>query len=229
MNMFVKILVVFDLLCFGVYFGGDILSSALDKLRKKPVRKEPFEFYESEEDADVPLSIDSIRQLCCSDVSYFVEQKLLPSGMGTVEVLTGQEKEAARLLLCALIGYLKEEAMMDEQSFPMVMELLNCAKGQKEDGEQDPVDILLEDAVQRAHRYEKYYSDYQHYQLMQVDKERVVLACRVLINDLLGKLYRYDYRFGYDLLLTDASSIGKKLHKGLQDEWEDEEYEAGDC
>lgn len=60
MNMFVKILVVFDLLCFGVYFGGDILSSALDKLRKKTVRKEPYEFYEIEEDADVPLSIDSI-------------------------------------------------------------------------------------------------------------------------------------------------------------------------
>ena len=33
---------------------------------------------------------------------------------------------------------------------------------------------------------------------MQVDKTRVILACRIIINDLLGKLYRYDYRFGYN-------------------------------
>ena len=30
------------------------------------------------------------------------------------------------------------------------------------------------------------------YQLMQVDKKRVILACHILINDLVGKLYRYD-------------------------------------
>ena len=36
---------------------------------------------------------------------------------------------------------------------------------------------------------EEYFSDYRRYQLMQVDKTRVLLACRVIINDLLGKLY----------------------------------------
>ena len=52
MNVLVKILIVFDLLCFGVYFGGDILSTALAKVRKKPAKKELFEFYA--EDADTP-------------------------------------------------------------------------------------------------------------------------------------------------------------------------------
>ena len=47
---------------------------------------------------------------------------------------------------------------------------------------------------------------------MQVDKNRVILACRIIINDLLGKLYRYDYRFGYDLLLTEENSIERKLN-----------------
>ena len=76
MNVLVKILIVFDLLCFGVYFGGDILSTALAKVRKKPAKKELFEFYA--EDADTPLSVDSIRQLYSGEVDTFVEEKLLP-------------------------------------------------------------------------------------------------------------------------------------------------------
>ena len=48
---------------------------------------------------------------------------------------------------------------------------------------------------------------------MQVDKERVQLACRVIINDLLGKLYRYDYNVGYDCLLDDGNSVSRKLKK----------------
>lgn len=114
---------------------------------------------------------------------------------------------------------------MDEQSFPLMMELLNCMEGEKEDGCQDAVDILLEDTVRNTHRYEEYYSNYQRYQLMQVDKTRVILACRIIINDLLGKLYRYDYRFGYNLLLDEENSIEKKLHTPVLEEWEDEEDE----
>ena len=154
-----------------------------------------------------------------------MEEKLLPDAAQTMGVLTEREQTAARLLLSALIGFLVEEAPMDERSFPMVMELLNHMEGEKEDGCQDPVDILFEDKVRRTNCYEEYYSDYQRYRLMQVDKTRVILACRILINDLLGKLYRYDYRFGYDLLLDEENSIEKKLHTPVQEEWEDEDYE----
>ena len=55
--------------------------------------------------------------------------------------LTDQEQTAACLLLSALIGFLAAEAPMDEQSFPMVMELLNCMEGEKEDGCQDAVAV----------------------------------------------------------------------------------------
>ena len=83
---------------------------------------------------------------------------------------------------------------------------------------------MLEDAVRNTHRHEEYYSNYQRYQLMQVDKTRVILACRIIINDLLGKLYRYDYRFGYDdLLLDEENSIEKKLHTPVREEWADED------
>ena len=180
-------------------------------------------------DTAAPLSIDSIRQLYSGDVETFVEERILPEAAKTMEALTEREQTAARLLLCALIGYLKEEARMDEQSFPMVMELLKYMEGEKEEGCQDPVDWLLEDANSRAHRHESYYSDYQRYQLMQVDKKRVILACRILINDLVGKLYRYDYRFGYDLMLTEDNSIEEKLRTSMREEWEDEDYAPCDC
>ena len=144
-------------------------------------------------------------------------------------VLTEQEQTAARLLLSALIGFLAAEAPMDEQSFPLMMELLNCMEGEKEDGCQDAVDSLLEDAACNTRRHEEYYSNYQRYQLMQVDKTRVILACRIIINDLLGKLYRYDYRLGYNLLLDEENSIEKKLHTPVREEWEAEDYEFSDC
>lgn len=192
------------------------------------MQDDPFDFYVTDA-VTVPLSIDSIRRLYSGDAADFVEEKLLPDAAQTMGILTEREQTAARLLLSALIGFLVEEAPMDERSFPMVMELLNHMEGEKEDGCQDPVDILFEDKVRRTNRYEEYYSDYQRYRLMQVDKTRVILACRILINDLLGKLYRYDYRFGYDLLLDEENSIEKKLHTPVQEEWEDEDYETGNC
>ena len=228
LSILIKTIAVFDLIVIAVYFGGDIFSTVLGKFRKKPVQKDDFEFYD-EDTAVVPLSIDSIRQLCSGDAADFVEDKILPNAEKTMAVLTHQEQTAARLLLSALIGFLAAEAPMDEQSFPMVMELLNCMEGEKEDGCQDAVESLLEDAVRNTHRHEEYYSNYQRYQLMQVYKPRIILACRIIINDLLGKLYRYDYRFGYNLLLDEENSIEKKLHTPVREEWEVEEYEAGDC
>ena len=219
---FIKMIAVFDLLVIAVYFGSDILSTVWSKVRKKPAQNDPLEFYE-DDSAAVPLSIDSIRQLYSGDAADFVEEKLLPDAAQTIEVLTDREQTAAQLLLSALVGFLVEEAPMDERSFPIVMELLNCMEGEKEDGYQDPVDILFENTVRRTNRYEEYYSNYQRYRLMQVDKTRVILACRILINDLLGKLYRYDYRFGYDLLLTEENSIEKKLYASVREEWEDED------
>ena len=199
LSILIKTFAVFDLIIIAIYFGGDIFSTVLGKFRKKPVQKDDFEFYD-EDTAAVPLSIDSIRLLYSGDVTDFVKEQLLPGAAKTMDTLVESERTAVLLLLSALIGFLKEEGRMDEQNFPMVMELLNHAKGTKEDDEKDPVDMLLDEEARDIRR--DYYNDYQRYQLMQVDKNRVILACRIIINDLLGKLYRYDYRFGYDLLLT---------------------------
>ena len=191
---------------------------------------EKSEIYKVEDDTDTSkpaLSIDAIRHLFRGEVHDFVCNKLLPSGQETLSALTEPEQTAARFLFCALIGYLKEEAPKDEQSFPMVMEMLNYAEGAKEDGDKDVIDILMEETAARTHLREEYFSDYRRYQLMQVDKTRVLLACRVIINDLLGKLYRYDYNVGYDCLLDDGNSVSRKLKKS-NEEMEVEEDAIGD-
>ena len=116
---FIKLIAVFDLLVIAVYFGGDILSTMLNKLRRKPKQEDFFDF--SQNAMTVSLSIDSIRQLCSGDAADFMEDKILPNAEKTMAVLTHQEQTAARLLLSALIGFLAAEAPMDEQSFPMAV------------------------------------------------------------------------------------------------------------
>ena len=106
--IFIKLIAVFDLLVIAVYFGGDILSTMLNKLQRKPKQDDPFDF--SLDTMTVSLSIDSIRQLYSGDAADFVEEKILPNAEKTMAVLTEQERTAARLLLSALIGFLAAEA-----------------------------------------------------------------------------------------------------------------------
>ena len=114
-----------------------LVTTGSRKLRRKAKQEDSFDF--SQDAVMVSLSIDSVRQLYSGDAADFVEDKILPNAEKTMAVLTDQEQAAARLLLSALIGFLAAEAPMDEQSFPMVMELLNCMEGEKEDGCQDAV------------------------------------------------------------------------------------------
>ena len=95
--------------------------------------------------------------------------------------------------------------------------MLTWGGGGKEGGEKDGIDIRREKPAAGTRQREEYFSDYRRYQLMQVDKARVLLACRVIINDLLGKLYRYDYNVGYDCLLDDGNSISRKLKKSNEE------------
>ena len=72
-----------DRLIIAVYFGGDILSTMLNKLRRKPKQEDFFDF--SQNAMTVSLSIDSIRQLCSGAVSY-THLKQLMAGAGVAVV-----------------------------------------------------------------------------------------------------------------------------------------------
>lgn len=211
-NWLLHFLIIFDLVAFGIYFGGDILFAAISKVQKKSKKDDDLDLYDFEIETAPQkrsLCVDSIRMLYSGEIDEFVEKELLPDAAETMNALSEAEKTAVSLLLKAYIGFLSEEATVDEQSFPMVKELLSYTQGSKEDGEKDAIDCLMEDTVSRTHRHREYYNNYQRYQLMQVDKERVIMACNIIINDLIGRLYRYDYRFGYDITLASEHSIAK--------------------
>ena len=195
-NWLLHFLIIFDLVAFGIYFGGDILFTAISKVQKKSKKDDDLDLYDFEIETAPQkrsLCVDSIRMLYSGEIDEFVEKELLPDAAETMNALSEAEKTAVSLLLKAYIGFLSEEATVDEQSFPMVKELLSYTQGSKEDGEKDAIDCLMEDTVSRTHRHREYYNNYQRYQLMQVDKERVIMACNIIINDLIGRLYRYDY------------------------------------
>jgi len=78
--------------------------------------------------------------LYSGEIDEFVEKELLPDAAETMNALSEAEKTAVSLLLKAYIGFLSEEATVDEQSFPMVKELLSYTQGSKEDGEKDAID-----------------------------------------------------------------------------------------
>ena len=52
--IFIKLIVVFDLLVIAVYFGGDILSTMLNKLRRKAKQEDSEEWETKDEESDEP-------------------------------------------------------------------------------------------------------------------------------------------------------------------------------
>ena len=52
--IFIKLIAVFDLLVIAVYFGGDILSTVLNKLRRKPKQEDSEEWETEDEESGEP-------------------------------------------------------------------------------------------------------------------------------------------------------------------------------
>ena len=80
MNYFIQFLIVFDLICFGVYFGGDIVCTALAKVRKKPGQKDPYEIEVEDEPAEPPLSIDASVICSAARSTILSETNFCPAG-----------------------------------------------------------------------------------------------------------------------------------------------------
>ena len=125
-NWLLHFLIIFDLVAFGIYFGGDILFTAISKVQKKSKKDDDLDLYDFEIETAPQkrsLCVDSIRMLYSGEIDEFVEKELLPDAAETMNALSEAEKTAVSLLLKAYIGFLSEEATVDEQSFPMVKEL----------------------------------------------------------------------------------------------------------
>ena len=159
-GLFVKIVTVFDLCCLAVYFGGDIVSSLTGRLKKKKPPTDVFEFYE--DSGDTPLSVDSIRMAFQSEIPDLVQEKILPQAKETLDALTEPEKTAVSLLLRAYIGYINQEGPLDEQNFPLLMELLKYTEATPE-GTLDIPGMMLTEAAEKSCQKEDYFSDYRRY------------------------------------------------------------------
>lgn len=134
-NLLLHFLIIFDLVAFGIYFGGDILFTAISKVQKKSKKDDDLDLYDFEIETAPQkrsLCVDSIRMLYSGEIDEFVEKELLPDAAETMNALSEAEKTAVSLLLKAYIGFLSEEATVDEQSFPMVKET-SVYKGYKQD------------------------------------------------------------------------------------------------
>ena len=89
---------------------------------------------------------------------------------------------AASMLLLALIFYLKYEAPLDEQNFPMVMELLRAGEVREDNEEyQSPLDELLDRLEMREpdHIAVKYYKDYHSGSAKTLKSIQITLAARL--------------------------------------------------
>jgi type IV secretion system protein VirD4 len=89
---------------------------------------------------------------------------------------------AASMLLLALIFYLKYEAPLDEQNFPMVMEMLRAGEVREEDDSyQSPLDELFErlEMDNPDHIAVKYYRDYRSGSAKTLKSIQITLAARL--------------------------------------------------
>ncbi len=104
-----------------------------------------------------------------------------------------EEKAAASSLLSAYIGYLTDEAPEAEQTFPVLMELLNLTDAEPGINHQGLAEQVLEESAEGTDSVPSYLVDYRVYratlrQFDFVDKCRVVEVCRLIIGIVMVRL-----------------------------------------
>ena len=94
-NWLLHFLIIFDLVAFGIYFGGDILFTAISKVQKKSKKDDDLDLYDFEIETAPQkrsLCVDSIRMLYSGEIDEFVEKELLLDAAETMNALSEAEK-----------------------------------------------------------------------------------------------------------------------------------------
>ena len=142
---FIKLIAVFDLLVIAVYFGGDILSTMLNKLRRKAKQE------------DIPAIAEVIREVWeqMEEKSWFVAddenwiRQILESGSGmaylaetAAETEAGTDEKAAEKVFC--------ERCFDEKTLAGVF--LVAFPGDRSEHLGNDLDMTEEEKQLSAHR-----------------------------------------------------------------------------
>lgn len=188
------VMVVFDVGYLFFYFGYDLITTVIAKIRKKKKPDSVVDEYDIEEDDKdfsyaPPLCIDSIRLVYGNRSRDLVTDRIFPLSKEITDQLSDEDKEQVVLLLSSFIKYLHDEAPNYEQNFTVVMELLNASTATYDPERRDPADKLLDDSVSRNRDLPDYYLDYQKYRITCKNKAHILSVCKVLVLTVLKKLY----------------------------------------
>lgn len=198
------VMVVFDVGYLFFYFGYDLITTVIAKIRKKkkhdPVTDD-FEIEDDDEDFSYapPLCIDSIYLVHHHNVRDLITDRIFPLSKEITNQLSDEDKAQVMLLLSSFIMYLHDEAPHYEQNFTMVMELLNASTLTYDPERRDPVDKLLNDSLSGNRQAPNYYLDYQKYRITCKNKAHILGVCKVLVLNVLKKLYGEWYSTSYEL------------------------------
>lgn len=195
------VMVIFDVVYFFLYAGYDLCTTIYAKITKKK-KPDPYDFEimeEDESDSDhdfslaPPLCIDAIRMVYGKYSRDLVVDRIFPESREIVEHLSEQDKESVTLLLSSYIRYLNRKAPKYEQNFTMLMEMLKYSNADSDPEHKDAVELVMEDKILDSAFLPDYYMDYQKYKLTCKNKAHIITICKVLILNVLKKLYGEHY------------------------------------
>lgn len=103
--------------------------------------------------------------------------------------MSDEEKTGAVLLLSSYITYLREEAPVDEQNFPILLYMLNCSEVYDEYEEMDIVERMFKESSNDNEINQPFYYDYLKYKMETPNRAKVLDKCKVAVYEITEKLY----------------------------------------
>ena len=218
----IDVTVVFWLICV------EAVSTIHRKFSKKSEKKATFDFdvYDEEDEIEDCSALwdepepkfdrDYIREKPFdTSVHNFVSEVIYPKFKPMVATMNAEEAEEVNLLVTALILYLKEEAIYDEQSFPMVRYMLKCMEEDTTGEFRCPVEMLLEEAAERKDEVPAYLTKFKAVKHNSKNLHRTIRLSIKLMDKVIQRLYRDYFRtrrdFGRDVIDTEILLAGVNL------------------
>lgn len=167
----------------------EIEEENLDEIDLEDDDKE-FDF-DDFEDLELPkLHIDALRVLFRCDVDTFVDERIMKMEGVDLSALNERQQEATVLLLKALIGYLVEEALVEEKSFLMLRYMIDkCDAGAYEDA----VDMVMNEYEEKYYfcntTFYAHYRKYHRLCLSITEQAEVIREAYIIADKIVEKLF----------------------------------------
>ena len=221
----IDVTVVFWLICV------EAVSTIRRKFSKKPEKKITFDFEDDEDDDEADevedcsalweeeepkFDRDYIREKPFDESSQnFVAEVIYPKFKPMVATMSAEEAEEVNQLVTALILYLKEEAIYDEQSFPTVRYMLKCMEEDTTGEFRCPVEMLLDESAERKDEVPAYLIKFRAVKYNSKNLHRTIRLSMKLMDKVIQRLYRDFFRtsrdFGRDVIDTEMLLAGVNL------------------